>query len=171
MIILIKERTASEVLLTIEQKVNNLEKMIQTIDFNVKTLLNKQNSEPARVLVEKPRKKSFVSEQPAPTAEAVEFVQADVSSIDKKCTIQEKLLYENGKPIILAQVEIFDIKGNLVDKRRTNNIGQWMSSLLSGQYVVRIAKQATAAKSAVTAQYDLVVPVGEKLLQLENRKL
>ncbi len=174
-----KERSASEVLLSLEDRIENLEGLVRSIDHNVKLLLSRQNAPvatpPAPVVRATAEAPSVIvptpKERNAPSVEAVEFVQEEQENPSKKRVVQEKLTYADGKVIILAQVEVFDINGKLADKRKTNNAGKWTSSLLPGKYTIRVAKQRTSLKPQVTGQYEIVVPPGDKPLQLESRKL
>jgi hypothetical protein len=174
-----KERSASDVLLSIEERVEVLEGAVKSIDHNVKLLLSRQNAKLAASSVkllpsQMPAAETPTPAQPqaeAPTVEAVEFVQVQKDNPNAKRVVQEKLTYMDSKVIILAQVEIFNMNGECIDTRRTNNTGKWTSSLRPGKYTVRVAKQQTSVKPQVTGQYDIVVPPGNKPLQLENRKL
>ncbi|KKN67644.1 hypothetical protein LCGC14_0459030 [marine sediment metagenome] len=166
-----EERTASEIILSLEQRVETMEGLVRSIDHNIKLVLSRQNAQLHAVSPPAPPEPAPPPSSPTPTVEAVEFVQVQPSTPVKKRVVQEKLVYGDLKGIILAQVEIFDMSGKLVDKKRTNNAGKWASSLFPGKYMIRVAKQKTAAKPQATGQYEIIVTPGIKPLQLENRKL
>lgn len=177
-----KNRTASEAILALEDSVDEIKGILKVLDTNVKLLLSRQNVKltipsgpvlmPGPVTVSAPEAPTSIAPTAsAVTVEAVEFPQVDVNAPPRKRVVQEKLTYGDGKVIILAQVEIFDLSGNLVDKRKTNNTGKWTSSLMPGKYLIRIAKQRTSTKAQATGQYEILVLPGNKPLQLGSRKL
>jgi hypothetical protein len=175
-----KKRTASEAIISLEQRVERMEGLLKSIDHNVKLQLSRQNVQltvpsgpvlmPGPVTVSAPTASAPIG--PAPTVEAVEFPQVEIQpATNVKRVVQEKVTYGDSKVIIIAQVEIFDMAGKLIDKKQTNNAGKWTSSLLPGKYLVRVAKQRTSTKPQATGQYEILVPPGNKPLQLGNRKL
>lgn len=177
-----KERTASEAILALEDDVAELKGMLKVIDNNVKLLLSRQNAKltisanpvlipgPATATVLAPTSTSTVTNS-VESVESVEFPQVDPNAPARKRVVQEKITYGDGKVIILAQVEIFDLDGNLIDKKKTNSTGKWTVSLLPGKYLVRVAKPRTSTKPQATGQYEILVLPGDKPLQLGNRKL
>ena len=122
-----KKRTATEVLISLEERVDIIERMVRSIDM--------------------------------------------VETINKKRVVQEKLIYGDGKNIVMAQIEIFNTKGKLIDKRRTNHSGKWTTSLMPGTYIIRVAKTATSSRPSATGQYEIVVEPESKPLQLGIRTL
>jgi hypothetical protein len=164
---LAKERSASEVILSLEHEVSCLKGMINSIDHNVKLLLSRQNVQLSVPVQQKLHQSPVLARAESATVEAVEFVQVD----NGKRVVQERLTYGDSKPIILAQVEIFGMDGKLVDKRKTNNAGKWTSSLPPGKYMIRVAKTATSVKAQVTGQYEINITPGDKPLQLDSRKV
>lgn len=186
------KRSASEVLLSLEDRIETLEGLARSIDHNVKLLLNNYNMINRKPIdkstkqitpskskeVSKPKKKDSsevvtakVATAKTVTAESVDFVQVERDIENRKRTVQERLTYSNSKPIILAQVEIFDSSGNRVSKKNTNSKGMWAESLLPGEYKIRVAKGKTSVNPQVTANYELSVSPSEVPLQLEDRKL
>jgi len=174
---LVKKRSASEVLLSLENRVEILEGLVRSIDHNIKLLLNNKNISERKIIKEpinkisKPKVSKDKSASKVVTADAVDFVQVDSGVKNRKRTVRERLTYSDSKAIVLAQVEIFDSSGQLIAKKRTNNEGKWTESLLPGEYSIRVAKGKTSINPPIGVNYEIFVSPDDKPLQLEDRKL
>lgn len=177
-------RKLSDVVIGLENDMKDVLGLLRSLDTNVKLILNAQNmqqvSNPPREAVFKAhqsmsRHPTAEAPTPGPTVEAVEFPKAFIPKTDfagKPRTVQEKLYYAvDSKVILLAQVEIFDEAGELVNKTRTNNQGAWTARLAPGTYKIRVAKTKTSTKPQVLETYNIMVTSGEGPLPLESRKL
>jgi hypothetical protein len=176
-------RKLSDVVIGLENDMKDVLGLLRSLDTNVKLLLNSQNMQrvpnPPREAVFEAHKSiprpTAEAPAPGPTVEAVDFPQAFVPKTDfagRPRTVQEKLYYaSDSKVILLAQIEIFDEAGKLVNKTRTNNQGAWTARLAPGAYKIRVAKTKTSTKPQVLETYNIMVTSGEGPLPLESRKL
>lgn len=160
------ERKASEVILTIEQKVDCLLRYFQAIDFNLKVLINRVNEIDEKITNAPPR----AIELPA----AIEFPPANIAmppvpiaieapinktiSVDSELPVVQKLIYHTGAPIRLCNVEILDHKGVKLKKIRTNHVGKWTSNLFPGVYSVKIYRSAVDKYSQIDDTYNITIP-------------
>ncbi|HVI41871.1 MAG TPA: hypothetical protein VM577_14570 [Anaerovoracaceae bacterium] len=221
------ERKASDVLLELEKKVDQILQYLKNIDFNNKLILERLNKAPvesakpiAAAPPPAPQRKMpsagpYVPPTPptavAPAGKApagktlmtkpvtdYEFhevlddgenhqIHEDLQpklgrrdirtpmQQDKKTQVQQKIMYPDGKNVILASVEIFtlipDGKGKLekklVKQTRTNSSGKWLAALDPGKYSIHIFKTATTNKPVVEQAYEVEIPLSDAPLELE----
>lgn len=211
------ERKASEVLLELEKKVDQILQYLKNIDFNNKLILERLNkapvepaaapkpvtSPPQRKMpsvesVSSPGKTVLVSKPPVKPPAEYEFHEVDEEGNPQiqeelqpktgrrdirtpikqgqKTQVQQKIIYPDGKNVILANVEIFttvlDARGKLektaVGKpTRTNSAGKWLAALDPGRYTIRIFKGATSNKPVVEHVYEVEIPLSEAPIELE----
>lgn len=159
------ERKASDVLLAIEQKVDCLIKYFQTVDFNLKILINRVNEleskiESSNKEIQLPEKLEFPKAK-LPSKDPVVNIEAPISStisVDAELPVCQKLIYHTGAPIRLCNVEIFNSKGSRLKKIRTNSSGKWNSNLFPGAYKIRIYKSAVDKYAQIDDTYDIMIP-------------
>jgi hypothetical protein len=203
-------RTATEILIDIENRQITAEKRAVNIETLLKLLLAKFNKSPSmipqaimdssinNISVAKSNKDNFDNK---PKTSAFEKMAADFGiSIDDnvipvvsdseamveaevrgnvrnqrgqkangaKASVAQ-FVTKNDLPILLANVEIFDMKDNLVNKIRTNPKGRWLTTLAPGDYKVHIQKEypADSGRGSVDTTYQINVPQSDKPLELE----
>jgi hypothetical protein len=85
---------------------------------------------------------------------------------DKKVPVSQKVLYPDGKAVVLANVEIYNSAKELLKKTRTNNVGKWAATLDPGKYTIRVQKTGTNEKPAVERSFEVDIPVSEGSVDL-----
>lgn len=98
--------------------------------------------------------------------------QRYVSPSVKKIPVQQRITYQDGKSVFMANVEIFDSNATIVKKTRTNQIGNWLAALPVGDYTVKIEKAATSLKPKVELVYSVSVPsTDQNQIEFETKKV
>ena len=181
------KRKASEIVLSLEERVGRLEKKIDIIDINIKAILNRlnlasleqksapvQSTPPAQpVAVAKPVS-GPIAQAPVPTQEDVVFPQVeDSSGANRNSVVEQRIIYDDGRPVILASVTISDaaIKTNTIAKVKTDGHGKWHTQLFGGKYIVEVVKGPTAAKRGFKVEYEIEIPGDGKPLTLERKQI
>ena len=198
-------RTATEILVDIENRLISMDKRDINIETLLKLLLAKFNKNPSMIpqsikdvsiesSVVVPSVNNSVFERMAadfgidinssqdiiPVASNPEaMVEADVrgtvrgqrgvKAVDNSKASVSQNITKNNLPVLLANVEIFDLNGELVNKTRTNPKGRWLSPLAPGEYKVHIQKEypADSGRGSVDTTYQINVPRSDKPLELE----
>ena len=187
-------RTVSEVIVSVESKLDHIMDFIKNQDMNIKILLNRISLLEKSIKLKTPEEKVKPKiEAVLPTEDPVKTSQmpglkpgitlgkkvtpkqetfVDVSGTsNKKIPVQQKIIYNDGKNLSLANVEIFDINGNLIKKIRTGSIGKWNASLEPGQYSVMVSKRGANAKLNVETSYEVSIPPSNAPVELDVHKL
>lgn len=77
-------------------------------------------------------------------------------------TVQQRVLYPDGKSVQSAKVEIFVLENGqtpvLVENKKTNAAGKWSGQLPPGTYAVKVFKKGTSKRPTVEAQELVTVP-------------
>lgn len=90
-----------------------------------------------------------------------------IIGVVKPVPVQQKVIYPDGKNVILANVEIFDLNGKIVKKTKTNSAGKWNAVLVAGKYKVHVSKNATSEKPHVERAIWVEIPLSETLVELQ----
>lgn len=90
------------------------------------------------------------------------------ASTAKTTSVQQRIAYPDGKNVILANVEIFDLSGQLVKKTKTNSAGKWSAVLAAGTFKIHISKGATSEKPAVEYKLQVEIPLSDSPLELAS---
>lgn len=80
-----------------------------------------------------------------------------------------QVLNAGEAPLFLANVEIFDETGQLVNQGRTNTKGRWLMALEPGEYQVHVSKRfpPDSGRVPVDTTYQISVPQANKPLELD----
>lgn len=185
------KRKASEVLLSLEKRVEKVESMVAQIDLNVKSILNKLNiaskatfkdltydpraaSMPPPKGIRQPQATPLAGPVVIPTVDdVVTFPQVESTDSKRTSVVEQKVVYSDGRPVILAAVTIAEaaIPTNIIAKKKTDSHGKWHTMLLGGKYVVEVIKGPTAAKRGFKTEYEIEVPGNGKPLTLERKQV
>jgi hypothetical protein len=180
-----KPRTATEVLLQIENKLKSLEALMNSQDFNIKNIYNQMMSKfdsiekllksaPPPAAPKPIRKGGSVQ----PVDEAISPIKHDASSgpkkiVDKKVektgglgyvNVTQVIKFSDGKRLIYAQVRILNQTKQLVADIKTNTTGRWMKELLPGEYTVQVQK----IKPEVNIEYPISIQSAEGTVELPS---
>ena len=107
------------------------------------------------------------------------FLHKDTGIVHKKTIrghqyavpVQQKLLYSDGTPITMANVELLSEEtGSLVSvkKLKTNATGKWTTNIQPGSYVVKVFKNKNHNREEVRHLADIVVPEDKSGTQLQD---
>lgn len=146
----------------ISKKVGSVEAYIPTI--SKKSSQSASPVEPTKQILQndpirqdkKPESERKKNKVGSPTAEI----------LAKKISVQQGILYPNGKNAILVNIEIIDEEGNLVKKTKTGPMGKWNAQLLPGKYNVKATKSSSRDQPAINKQCAIEVIASDKLLEL-----
>lgn len=153
------DKKVSDIIIEMEGKMNELYAFVRSIDSNIKLILNNLNT----------AKPVNVAQAKTVTVEAAESVVIVNDENIPKRVVQQQVLLKNGeKPIILANVEIFNSLGGLQKKTRTNQAGRWIAPLVSGSYSIYIYKRKNAQFPDIDFKNTFVVEAGEGPIELER---
>lgn len=185
-----EQRTAGDILLSLEVRMERVEKLLAQIDIHLKTQINKSNianlsSEPSPAH-QRPREPLASMAQakpvagpiavaPSPTMDDVVFPQAKESNQleHRKSTVEQRVVYNDGRPVILASVTVAEaaIPTNIISKVKTDSHGKWHSQLFGGKYVVEVIKGPTAAKRGFKVEYEIEIVGDGKPQSLERKQI
>lgn len=88
----------------------------------------------------------------------------------KKIPVQQRLLYKDtNKKVFMANVQIFDKNSNIAKSCTTNQMGKFMCALTPGTYLIKVNKSANGDKAAIDLSYNITIPDGEILVNLEDK--
>ncbi len=89
-----------------------------------------------------------------------------------KCSVSQSLTKDNS-PIYLANVELLDESGSLINQTRTNTKGRWMMALAPGSYQVHVLKRfpPDSGKKPIDVTYPIVIPPSDKPMELNPLSL
>ena len=186
------ERTTTDIILDLEQKVENLSAEVKNMSFSIKLLLDRTNTilqnqnnittnlPPQEA--KKPEEVVFPAVQPKKkqTKEVVvDKRKSEVSSKKpnyKEVNVSQKVVYPDGTPVILAGVKFFDSNKNDITKSistkdlvRTAPSGKWNVAFPPGDYTVQIQKEANASKPAFEQTLEFNVSGIDGSLILESK--
>lgn len=95
------------------------------------------------------------------------------SSQSKKVAVSQQLLFPDGKPIFLANIEVMDESGQVIKQTRTNSQGRWLAPLEPGEYTVHIVKRmaAESKKPPVELRFQVQIPESGGPVELPSPEL
>lgn len=172
-----KERSASEVLLSIEEEIKWLSAWARSTDLVIKMmsnelkLLNHVGAKPTPQVLPAP---------PIPTAKVPAVIERPnpahaptvSTSVEKKpVTVQQRIVYsQDQRPVILADVKVFSIEsGTLMKHTRTNASGFWDAKIPMGLYKIEVKKGPNANKKGFLKKYEVVVTENGGAQELERK--
>jgi len=90
-----------------------------------------------------------------------------------KSSISQVLKSENDSPLFLANIEVFDESGTLINQTRTNTKGRWLMALAPGDYQVHVLKRfpPDSGKKPVDTTYQISIPPSDKPMELDPLQL
>ena len=234
-----EKRSATDILLNLEDRFGTLEKRIQNSENLLKLLLGRLNAgaqtaqtpstpppgppgyKPVRTPIEqierpnprvvnkenfdtRPKTSKFIEaaakqgikiEEPKPDPERLvarppgneeidpdEMVEASTrgnargqrgpKSSGAKSSISQVLMRED-QPLFLANVEVLDQEGVLINKTRTNTKGRWLMALAPGDYQVHVLKRfpPDSGRLPIDTTYPISVPPSDKPMELDSLSL
>lgn len=158
------KRTATEVLLNIEDRVNSIYNFMQNLDNTTKLILNKLNNleknnanNQSKVITsfgitapsvsapldnpnpkkEKNNKKNKVNMP----SKLEETAPNNLDENKKIVSVSQKILHSDGTEATFADVEIFNSIGESIAVTKTNTSGRWIKTLNPGNYKAKISKK------------------------------
>lgn len=89
-------------------------------------------------------------------------------SISKKATVSQVLNKPGGGELFLANVEISNLQGELIQQVRTNTKGRWNCVLVPGEYQVHVTKRFSpdSGKESIDTTYKIDIPPSDKPMEL-----
>lgn len=186
------ERTTTDIILDLEQKVENLSAEVKNMAFSIKLLLDRtnmilqnQNNIPVNIPHQEAKKlEEIVFPAVQSKKKQTKDVVVDKRKIDtlgkkpnyKEVNVSQKVVYPDGTPVILAEVRIFDVQGVDITKSltgkdlvRTVTSGKWNVAMTPGDYTVQIQKEANASKPAFAKTIEFNVSGTEGSLILDSK--
>lgn len=197
-----EQRKATDILLDLEYKVDNLIKVISVYDLNTKLILDRVNKilnileKSQNNSINKPIDNSIIKpvDIEIPKNEATVFVPSQQKikvndtpvvrvqrqtndkfsefskpqDMNKKTPIMQLVKDSNGKVILMADIQIFDEKNELVAKAKTNATGKWQAHLKPGNYNVNIIKTDAASKREYRINNKIFVENSDTVMQLQD---
>lgn len=184
----VEPRKASEIVVSLEHKVDLILKSLQNYNFKLNLVLqeiNKVNGTLALLMEEDPENKG---KEPEPI---IEEIKADADPIgvrrtarpetvnkfpsippsEKKVPVHQKVLDPNGKIVFLADVEVVTSDKNLILKTRTTAAGKWVGSLPPGQYTLFILKRETNNRKRLEFTRTITVEASDVPVELDPAQL
>ena len=177
-------RKASDVILSLESKIDQLTQTVKNYCFNTTLILKAVNSlnskidsileESSDLELEQPvlQDKIEVDENPigvrrSSRKEANPFATPS----GKKVPIHQKVVDPTGKLIFLADVEVITEDNNLVLKTRTTASGKWVGSLSPGKYNLSIIKIENGKRKRLEFNRTILISASDTPVELETAQL
>lgn len=90
-------------------------------------------------------------------------------SSDKKSSVSQ-VIKRGDAPLYIANVEVFDESGQLINQTRTNTKGRWLMALAPGDYRVHVLKRfpPDSGKLPIDTSYQISVPPSNKPMELDS---
>jgi hypothetical protein len=88
---------------------------------------------------------------------------------DKKGSVSQ-VIKRGDTPLYIANVEVFDDSGQLINQTRTNTKGRWLMALAPGDYRVHVLKRfpPDSGKLPIDTSYQISVPPSNKPMELDS---
>jgi hypothetical protein len=88
---------------------------------------------------------------------------------DKKSSVSQ-VIKRGDTPLYIANVEVFDESGQLINQTRTNTKGRWLMALAPGDYRVHVLKRfpPDSGKLPIDTSYQISVPPSNKPMELDS---
>lgn len=165
-----KQRSATDLLLSVEDKINAILAYIKNIDHTNKLILSKYNQtitkNPTSGNKDLPLKKEELEQSSEISSEEVS-VEKNIS-IKKKIPVSQKITYKNNNAnVFMADVSILNSNNELIKKTRTNNAGKWVAALQPGLYSIKIERTPTNDNPKLDIQYKVQVRNIEGPIELQ----
>ena len=184
-------RKASDILVSLEKKIDMMNRITAGQDLNSKLMLDRLNricvllegiSQFSQPSVTEP----IVALEDVQDAESEAIVDPIVvetnptgfrrtarpesyptteefASQDKVVAVAQKITWNDGKPALMAEIEIRDQERNLVAKSRTNTGGKWQAPLKPGNYTVVALKRESGNRKRMEYKGEFTVEPGQRL--------
>jgi hypothetical protein len=87
---------------------------------------------------------------------------------DKKCSVSQ-VLSHGESPLFLANIEVLNEEGVLINQARTNTKGRWLMALAPGNYQVHVSKRfpPDSGKLSIDMMYPINIPPSDKPMELD----
>lgn len=84
-----------------------------------------------------------------------------------------QVIKREDTPLYIANVEVFDENGLLINQTRTNTKGRWLMALAPGNYKVHVLKRfpPDSGKLPIDTSYPITVPPSKKPMELDPLNL
>jgi uncharacterized transporter YbjL len=174
-----EQRKATDILIALETKVDNLIKTIAVYDHTSKMMLDRinfvynyiknfDNNTQQDVPDNKPitiTNEHIITETEIPRIAARQVPQ-QTSTSDKKVPVVQRITNSAGKDLFMAEVSVMNINKELVFKTKTNAVGKWMANLKPDKYIVNIVKTDTATKKKFETTQEINVVNSNSVITL-----
>ena len=155
------EKTGLDLLTELVEQVKLLNKKVDLLDQNVKSLMNQSRAKPEQKPQVKPQLKP--AEPPAPKKGKMTMVKDGKETKPKAGVMTSgKLMVmvdSTSTPIPDAAIKVYDENDKVVKETKTNRGGVWMALLQPGNYVVEISGKFKG-KDLVTQNKNFTIPEG-----------
>lgn len=157
-------RSATDILLELEKKQDEILRHLRNQDLLLKTIINKNNNTET-VVAKEPE--AVINKQIPGLKPGVVLKKNSNDTVQ----VQQKVLFRDVKAVSSAKIEIFVKQPGsndlvFLDSKKTNEAGKWTSSLPPGNYVIKAFKKGTTKDKTVEAQDEIVVPNSDGPVQL-----
>jgi hypothetical protein len=104
----------------------------------------------------------------------ISTLQSEQKSSEKDHTRQiptyQRIVYNDNKPVYMANVEIFE-DSNLIKSMKTDQVGKWKTTLIAGEYQVKIKKAKNSLRPEVDLDYKIIVSSDKNISDLGTKTL
>ena len=161
------ERKATDILLSIEEKVNILLKQQENLTFQNTLILNKLQLEVKSVALTPEKNDKTIEKQ-----EEFVFTSVDEEKSIKTRTIRQQVLYPKpiNQPVINSNIKIYDENKKLINQKiRTTPSGHWSTKVPApGKIFVHITKAEQGSKPKIDKYFEVDVTEGVDVMELDT---
>jgi hypothetical protein len=180
-----EQRKATDILISLESKINLLIQTISVYDMNSKLMLDRinyiynyiknfdNNTQDNTVIDKEPiaiTAEHVITEATEPRKSVRQIPQQQVAeqniASDKKVPIVQRITDHTGKDLFMAEVSVLNLNKELVFKTKTNAVGKWMANLKPDRYIVNIVKTDTTTKNKIEATQEINIANSNSVLTL-----
>lgn len=159
-------RSTTELLISIEEKLLLLTKMLVTNDMNNKLILDRlnrmfKNSEP---IVNTANSIDSNKIDNATRTKKSQSNKTAIESKESKIPVGQRVVDGQGKDLFFANVNIYDIDNNVVGETKTNAVGKWQTYLPVGKFIIKIISNTD--KNKIESSQVVEIQKEMKSLQL-----
>jgi hypothetical protein len=175
----VNNRTATDILLSLENKIDilsrrisNIENLQKIISGRINDFMNKNPIKPKIKVSPGPDIIDKKLQEPIDNKEynLINDSNKIINDVNNRIKVTQTLIEEEDRPLFLGVVEIYDENKKLITKTRTDSKGRWKASLIPGKYQLHVSKNypVESKKKMVDISYNINVDSSSKEMNLST---
>lgn len=167
------EIKASEILLSLDNRIKNIEKQLKLQEFQLRIIIdnfNKFYKNTQQKLPEPVVAKVVESDKDYDFKSEVKDGKKEDKKEKKKVAVTQLLKFNNGDPLVGANVLIHNASKVLLKKVTTNTVGRWQSFLTPQKYLITVIGSNSNAED-VEFDQTIIIPESDVPFTVPSPKI